>query len=37
MLIKKTKARLPSPRLGGKTRSVKVLLRAKFENGSEEI
>jgi hypothetical protein len=36
-LIKKIKARLLWPRLGGKTISGKALLRAKFENGFEEM
>ena len=33
----KTKARLLSPSLGGKTSSVNVLLKAKFEYGFEEV
>ena len=36
-LIKKIKARLLAPCLGGKTRLEKALLGAKFENDFEEI
>jgi hypothetical protein len=36
-VIKKTKARLLTPSLGGKTSSVNVLLKAKLEYGFEEV
>jgi hypothetical protein len=36
-VIKKTKARLLNPSLGGKISSVNVLLKAKLEYGFEEV